>query len=112
VVLDPSDPFFCAGGTSISAGPFPARKTMLCGAPASAAETYNVCDPGVVAQLDENLGWQWYVTEGDFPEEGGVGNATGDQVEFVRPSGPFTLWAILRDGRGGTDWVSYAVSAL
>jgi hypothetical protein len=102
----------CAGGISLSSGPFPSGRTTICGtARFPSAEVFNVCDPNAITPTDENLGWQWYVTDGDFPKVGGVGNASGDHVDFDRPSGPFTLWAILRDGRGGDDWVTLAVSA-
>lgn len=114
VARAPSDPDACAGGTSPGAGPFPAGKTVLCGLPGpGSVDEIERCDPDRGPQRDlESLGWQWYVTDGDFPEAGGVGNARGDHVDFTRPPGAFTLWAILRDGRGGTDWVSYAVSTL
>lgn len=109
----PSDPDTCAGGIAMSSAPFPAGRTTLCATAAPlSVEQFSVCDPGGVEVRDEGLGWQWYVTDGDFPGEGGVGNATGDRLDFVRPSGPFTLWAILRDGRGGHDWVTLAVSGL
>jgi hypothetical protein len=29
----------------------------------------------------------------------------------VRPAEPFTIWAILRDGRGGEDWLERIISA-
>jgi hypothetical protein len=113
----PSDPESCAGGIAISSAPFPAGRTTLCAtAGPLSVEVYNECnpsfDPDGVRSSDEGLGWQWYVTDGDFPGEGGVGNATGDRLDFTRPAGPFTLWAILRDGRGGDDWVTLAVSGL
>lgn len=109
----PADPDACTGGTALAAAPFPAGRTTLCATydPRS-VETYNVCDPGAVTPRDESLGWQWYVTDGDFPDAGGVGNATGDHLDFTRPPGAFTLWAILRDGRGGDDWVTLAFSSL
>jgi hypothetical protein len=108
----PADADNCTGGISISSAPFPAGRTTICGtAPASSVEVYNVCDPGIVTSTEESLAWQWYVTDGDFPKVGGAGNATGENVDFVRPPGAFTLWAILRDGRGGDDWVTLLVSA-
>jgi hypothetical protein len=113
VVRAPSDADTCTGGTPLSAAPFPAGRTTLCGRSVSGStQVYNVCDPGGTTPTDESLGWQWYVTDGDFPGEGGVGNATGDSVDFTRPAGAFTLWVILRDGRGGDHWVTLAVSAL
>jgi hypothetical protein len=46
---------------------------------------------------------------GEFPEFSGLGNATGSDVEYTRPAGAFTLWVILRDGRGGAGWKTYAL---
>lgn len=106
----------CAGGTSLAAAPLPAGTSTLCGTSVTGSvERFNVCDPSgdyaLVQARDEALTWQWYVSDGDFPDVGGVGNARGDRVDFVRPAGAFTLWAILRDGRGGDDWVTLLVSA-
>ncbi len=119
VLRAPSDPDACTGGTSLGAGPFPAGKTVICGRANSVPGTYtadrfNLCNPdgSITPEQDESLSWQWYAAGGDFPAVGGVGNARGDHVDFTRPPDAFALWGILRDGRGGTDWVSFAVSAL
>lgn len=110
----PSDEATCAGGTSVATGAFPAGRTVVCGrASGTSTQQFAVCEPaGGIAAASERLDWQWYVTGGEFPEEGGVGNARGVSVDFERPSGPFTLWAIVRDGRGGDDWVTFLVSTL
>lgn len=108
----PLDADACAGGAPLAASPFPPGRTVVCAtAQDRSIEQYAVCDPDGVTSRDESLGFQWYVTDGDFPKVGGVGNATGDHLDFDRPPGPFTLWTILRDGRGGDDWVTVAVSA-
>jgi hypothetical protein len=60
----------------------------------------------------ESLSWQWYVTDGEFLDVGPVGNATGGTIEFRRPPGPFTIWGILRDGRGGEAWVRRDIAGL
>jgi hypothetical protein len=84
---------------------------VICGVYTSGSvQDINVCDPDP-RPAQEGLEWQWYVTDGEFPDEGGVGNARGDHLDFVRPPGPFTLWGILRDGRGGVDWVTFDVAA-
>jgi hypothetical protein len=107
----PTDETTCAGGTSLGNGPYPAGRTTICGVFTSGSvQDINVCDPDP-RPLQEGLEWQWYVTDGEFPTEGGVGNATGDYLDFDRPAGPFTLWGILRDGRGGVDWVTFDVGA-
>ena len=105
-------PDSCAPGSgpSLSSPPFPAGRTKLCGA-ADAAQSFSVCDPDP-RTVDESQTWQWYVTEGEFPDtSGGVGNATGQNLDFTRPATPFLLWAIVRDGRGGTGWARYDFDA-
>lgn len=109
------DPDACTTGASLSAPPFPAGKTPLCGAadasPANAPQIFSVCDP-TPRPVAESLSWQWYVTDGDFPDDnGGVGNATGQNLDFTRPATPFSLWAIVRDGRGGTGWTRWDFAA-
>ena len=107
----PSDETTCAGGTSLADGPFPSGRTVICGVYASGSvQDISICDPDP-RPAQESLGWQWYVTDGEFPDEGGAGNAQGDHLDFIRPPGTFTLWGILRDGRGGADWVTFDVGA-
>jgi hypothetical protein len=93
----------------VDEAPFPAGRTFLCGRSAGDPQTYNVCGPDGARTntSEESLDWQWYVTGGEFPEVGGVGNATGSTPEFEAPDVPFTLWVILRDGRGGVAWDVY-----
>lgn len=109
----PTDEDACAGGTSLASGAFPGGRTVLCGR-SDAPGPFNVCGPtGLRTPIQETYAWQWYVTGGEFPElDGGVGNATGDAVKFDRPKGAFTLWVILRDGRGGEAWKAFDVPAL
>lgn len=100
------DPDACTTGASLSSPPFPAGRTPLCGA-ADAPQPFSVCDPDP-RLVGESQSWQWYATAGDFPDEsGGVGNATGQNVDFTRPATAFSLWAIVRDGRGGTGWTRW-----
>jgi hypothetical protein len=118
VRLQPADRTTCSGGVSISSDPFPSGKIVMCGLPGPGAiGQYNVCEPAkppdrITTQVDEIMQWQWYVSAGEFPQVGGAGDARGGDVDFQRPNGAFTLWTIVRDGRGGEDWASYAVSAL
>jgi hypothetical protein len=81
---------------------------VLCGiARPTSSERFDQCAPdGTRTGFHESLDWQWYVTDGTFPDVGGVGNAVGADVEFERPGGAFTLWVIVRDGRGGEGWLA------
>lgn len=100
----------CAGGAPVADPPFPAGRSVLCGISGHAPEAFNTCGPaGEHVEELESLDWQWFVTAGEFPELDGVGNATGSAPEFEPPPGPFTLWALLRDGRGGVAaWQEFA----
>lgn len=84
----------------------------LCARPAdNAVQIYQQCsEDGTRQQFFEDLTFQWYTTagvlknsEGNAP--GAVGNVTDDRVTFTAPSGSFTMWVIIRDGRGGEDWL-------
>jgi hypothetical protein len=112
VQLNPTDQDACTGGTPIAAPPFtfPSGEVVLCGSAGNGSlQAFNFCEPdGSTTQSFETVDWQWYVTDGTFPDAGsGLGDARGTHVKFQRPSGGFTLWVIARDGRGGTDWKPY-----
>jgi hypothetical protein len=114
VRVGPSDPDTCTGGQLVATPPFPAGATELCGRGGNGSiGAYNLCDPGGgTTSAFENLDWQWYVTAGEFPDEGGgVGDARGGHVKFQRPASAFTIWSIVRDGRGGVDWAEFAIPA-
>lgn len=110
-VSAPRDRATCEGGAALGSGPFPPGKSVLCGvAGPGPVDTFPVCGPdGPQSVETEDLSWQWYVSAGEFPEFSGLGNATGSDVEYTRPAGAFTLWVILRDGRGGAGWKTYAL---
>jgi hypothetical protein len=83
---------------------FPMGRTLLCGVP-NQGQGFNVCGAnGISSQEGESRSWQWFVDAGEFPEFTGVGNAVDSAPEFERPASAFTLWVVLRDGRGGVDW--------
>lgn len=83
---------------------FPMGNALLCGIP-NQGQGFNVCDAdGKRSAEGESRSWQWFVDAGEFPEFTGVGNAVDGSPEFERPASPFTLWVVLRDGRGGVDW--------
>jgi hypothetical protein len=112
IQLNPTDQDACTGGTPVTAPPFafPSGEVVLCGAAGNGSlQAYNFCEPdGSTTQAFETIDWQWYATDGNFPDSGsGVGDARGTHVKFQRPASGFTLWVIARDGRGGTDWAIY-----
>jgi hypothetical protein len=104
----------CAGAGSLDPDALPAGESVLCGLRAGTTQAFYVCGGGGREEPPavEEASWQWYATGGEFPEFDGVGNATGADVDFVRPAGAFTLWTILRDGRGGESWLRRDVAAL
>lgn len=102
VVSAPSDRDGCTGGTPVGT-PLSTGRTVLCGR-AETAQEFLQCGFGTDQATAETLSWQWYVTAGTFPEVGGQGNAMGRSIEFEPPAEAFTLWAIVRDGRGGVAW--------
>lgn len=111
VARAPSNRDGCSGGASVGPTGFPMGGTVLCGR-GDAPGSYDVCGPGGVAgSAYEQQGWQWFTTAGEFPEFDGIGNATGRDVDFDRPPGEFTLWVILRDGRGGEAWWTATIAA-
>jgi hypothetical protein len=99
---------FDASGQGRCDVPLPPGQTALCATSQTGAggpEFFNQCAPdGTRTVLQESLSWQWYVTAGTIAGTGTVGNATGDHVDLERVAGPFTLWVIVRDGRGGESW--------
>jgi hypothetical protein len=114
IVRAPTAADGCGGGIEVDGGPFPAGRTVLCATIAGEApQQFQSCGAFGRETVVEDLEWQWYVaTSGEFPEEdGGVGNATGQRIDFVRPAGPFRLWAIVRDERGGAAWLREDVGA-
>lgn len=98
----------CAGGACGANGrcALPGGPVTLCAAASPPEQAAYSCPPDGSAPTlyPETLQWQWYVTAGEIAGTGFQGNATGDHIDLTPPGGAFTLWAILRDGRGGTDW--------
>lgn len=102
----------CQGGIPVVPDPFPPGETTLC-ATGGGDDRFLGCTPGgaLVAAV-ERPAWQWFVTDGVFPEfEDGAGNADRNEPRFQRASGPFTLWVVVRDGRGGEAWLRRDVGA-
>jgi hypothetical protein len=105
IYVSPSSTDTCSTGTPI-ASPLPSGEVTLCATVSAASiQTFNRCETnGTLAGVDETMDFQWYVSAGEIAGTSFDGNATGDDVKVKPVSGPFTLWAILRDGRGGTNW--------
>lgn len=78
----------------------------------AALETYTyVTTDGVTEERTEELEWRWYATAGELG--GGFGPPDGDDDDTSRgtiawtapeEAGPFTLHAVVLDGRGGMGW--------
>jgi hypothetical protein len=101
----------CVSGTcgadGFCAAAIPVRTGFLCAIhDGSSVGAFNQCAPdGTRTLLAETLDWQWYATDGDFPDADVFGNATATPEKFIPPAGPFTIWTIVRDGRGGEGWI-------
>jgi hypothetical protein len=93
--------------------PIPAAAGTLCARPGDGAtDAFYQCAPdGTRTAYEETLDYQWYSTGGDFPGLKGQANATGHDIDFDRPAGAFTLFAIVRDARGGVGWIARDVPA-
>jgi hypothetical protein len=114
VVRDRPIPDTCDGGIPVLPDPFPARETILCATPGGGAgETFLTCGPaGEQVPAEEHAAYQWFVTGGSFPEfQDGAGNAGRNEPRFDRPAGAFTLWSVVRDGRGGEAWLRSDIGA-
>ncbi len=137
---DPSDAENCTGGTSLAIscdgvactqgtctadpqggaptcspppGGLDAVPHVLCGVvDASLSQTYFQCSVDGILERDERTNWQWYTTDGSFSDTDAVGNATNAHPRFTRPAGAFTIWLLLRDGRGGEAWMRRDFPAL
>jgi hypothetical protein len=102
-----------ADGWCPPASPFPSGPTTICGQlPDADSQTYYYCGmDGVDGSQMEYPSITWYETAGS---ESGIANkhvaGTPDlpsrtfQV-VTRPPGPFTLYGVIRDGRGGENWI-------
>jgi hypothetical protein len=85
--------------------------------PCGGAETYVVHEAGTerLKTAREAISVAWFYTGGSL-EELRNGREDADYLSFVdnewRPEGPgdYWIWAVLRDSRGGVDWVSISVT--
>lgn len=103
----------CVGGLC-PATPIPGDLHVLCGeVPASRVQEFTPCGvDGPMEAENEEPEITWYATGGIIEAVEGMGHIPGSSTlasrtftEFTRPDGPFTLWAVIRDGRGGVGWL-------
>ena len=101
-----------AGGPGQCDDPRPPAGAFLCArhAPDAVQSVFQCRADGSRVPLFEELDYQWYVTGGSFDGPtvepvSGTGNVTDHSVSFWPPAGPYTMWVIVRDGRGGSGWL-------
>ncbi len=130
ILLEPCPSGACGTGATCTAGAdgtaaqclpapgdLPGGTRVMCAGQEGAPQQFDQCSEssGGTATggvLEEKQNWQWYATAGSFPDAMGVGNVTDDHPKFERPPGAFTLWVVLRDGRGGEGWIRRDFAAL
>lgn len=115
ITLNPANAGDCTGGSELLDGALlPPGKIRLCGVPdAASPEAFQQCQSvGDPLSVKEDLEWQWYVTAGEIDGARFDGNATGRDIALTPPAGQtFTLWVIVRDGRGGSGWATFTLTA-
>jgi hypothetical protein len=115
LALGPTNVDDCLGGDDLPDGALlPPGQVRLCGRTPADLQDFPQCQANgtVDPTVAEELEWQWYVDAGEIAQAMFDGNATRRTIELTPPPGAtFTLWAILRDGRGGTDWVVRTLTA-
>lgn len=101
-----------SGGPGQCDDPRPAAGAFLCArhAPDAVQAVFQCRPDGTRVPLFEELDYQWYVTGGSFDGPAvepvsGTGDVTDRAVTFWPPPGPYTMWVIVRDGRGGSGWL-------
>jgi hypothetical protein len=111
----------CGGATCSSDGwcppvPFPADSQTICGQiPDADSQTYYYCGmDGVDGSEMEYPTITWYSTGGGqatISNKNTAGTpdlASRTFLNFIRPTGPFTLYGVVRDGRDGENWIAQA----
>ena len=112
----------CGVGVTCSADhwcppvPFPAGNQTICGLiPDEDIQTYYYCGlDGVDGSEMEYPEITWYATGGGQADVANANTAgTPDLASrtfelYTRPSGPFTLYGVVRDGRDGENWIAQA----
>ena len=101
-----------SGGPGQCDDPRPTAGAFLCAqhTPDASQAVYQCRPDGTRVPLFEELDYQWYVIGGSFDgptvkSVSGSGNVTDRSVSFWPPAGPYTMWVVIRDGRGGSGWL-------
>jgi hypothetical protein len=119
--LDPYEPLLvnpdvadgCLGGVPLGTTLQSGKVTLCALEKAGSRQDYNRCESnGDRVPETEVMDWQWYVTAGEIAQAGFDGNVTDNPIDLTPPGGDFTLWTIVRDGRGGSDWVEKPLGVL
>ncbi|HEY4393148.1 MAG TPA: hypothetical protein VGP64_03755 [Polyangia bacterium] len=109
-----------ADGWCPPVNPFPAGAETICGQiPDTDTQTYYYCGmDGVDGSEMEYPSITWYETAGSEADVANT-NTTGTPdlaartfQLFTRPTGPFTLYGVVRDGRDGENWIAQTFPAL
>jgi hypothetical protein len=111
----------CGGATCSSDGwcppaPFPTGNRTICGKiPDTDTQTYYYCGlDGVDGSEMEYPEITWYATGGGQASISNSNTAgTADLASrtfelYTRPTGPFTLYGVVTDGRDGENWIAQA----
>lgn len=109
----------CGGSTCSADGwcppaPFPTGPTTVCGQiPDADSQTYYYCGmDGVDGSELEYPSITWYETAGtessiSNTNTAGTPTLAARTFQIInRPPGPFTLYGVVRDGRGGENWIA------
>jgi hypothetical protein len=101
----------CAGAVcshGLCASPIPHEEQIICSHMGDgSSQIFNECNAdGTTRRYYEAMRYQWYATGGSLRQAEDSSDApSGRRVRFVPPDGPYTLWLIVRDGRGGEHWM-------
>jgi hypothetical protein len=113
VATDQTSSDVLAGGATVSSG---SKVRLVAVSSADSIETFPVYDAAhqVVTDQQESLRFFWYAPDGEFQHDrtgvdpGATDGSSTNQwtAPTVTQSTAVPLWVVLRDSRGGTDFVS------
>jgi hypothetical protein len=106
----------CAGGTCTPYAVPRSQGTFLTGrVVAGTLETYDALDDSGRTGITETPRFSWFASDGDFSElrTGAAKPQTqwrnGDKYPAAAETTTVSLWLVVQDERGGTDWQQYAL---